>query len=191
MKFNEWMTDYINYIVIGVISLAVVTFLPMIGSSAGLGFTVPDTVAGWIVWSVVRVIMSFCNVFIFHCFIMQGKKTAKATKKWQEAHNKLVMVYSKGNNKKAPRSPQKWNAIQYGKKGTTIFLTTALACFAITQAILTFDWISLITYCISILMGILFGIMQMNNTVDYYTVEFCEYAEMVYQNYLKQGDVTE
>lgn len=53
-KFTNAMTDYINYIVIGVISLAVVTFLPLIGSTAGLGFKVPDTIAGWIVWAVVR-----------------------------------------------------------------------------------------------------------------------------------------
>lgn len=184
-KFTNAMTDYINYVVIGVVSLAVVTFLPLIGSTAGLGFKVPDTIAGWIVWAVVRVIMSLANVFIFHCFILQGKKKAKETDEYKKAHAKLVEIYKLADKKKGPRSPIKWNTIQYGKKGTTIFISTAVCCFAITQAILMYDWLSLITYCISIIMGVLFGIMQMNNTFEYYTQEFCEWVDIEYDKYIK------
>ena len=37
------------YIIIAVISFISVVFLPMLGSTLGLGWKIPDTTAGWVV----------------------------------------------------------------------------------------------------------------------------------------------
>lgn len=77
-----------------------------------------------------------------------------------------------------PKSPHKWVSQQYGKKGTTIFLTTALSSIALTQAILSFDYVSMLTYLFTIIMGLIFGVLQMKTAEDYWTDEYLQYALM-------------
>ena len=52
---------YQNYIIIGLLSLISVFFLPMLGSEIGLGFNVPDTTAGWVVWTLTKVCIVVIN----------------------------------------------------------------------------------------------------------------------------------
>lgn len=39
----------LNYIVIGIVSLIALVFLPMLGSTVGLGWNIPNTTVGWVV----------------------------------------------------------------------------------------------------------------------------------------------
>lgn len=171
-KVRQWM----YYFIIGIVSMIALCFLPMIGSNVGLGWNLPNTVVGWIVWVAVKLIVAVLNVLIFHCFMMQAKINIKDNERYQEAQDIL-----RTNKVKEfiPRSPKAWNKQQYGQKGITIFVTTSLSAVALTQAMLTFDWMSMLTYLFTIIMGLIFGIMQMKTAEDYWTDEFWQYAQKV------------
>lgn len=171
-KIRQWM----YYFIIGIVSLIALCFLPMIGSSAGLGWNTPNTVVGWIVWCVVKIIVAVLNVLIFHCFMMQAKINIKDDAKYQEA---LTILQENEFREFKPIGPAEWNRKQYGQKGVTIFITTALSTIALTQAMLTFDWMAMLTYLFTIIMGLIFGVLQMKTAEDYWTDEFWQYAQQV------------
>ena len=167
---------FMYYFIIGIVSLIALCFLPMIGSTAGLDWNTPTTSVGWTVWITVKIIVAVLNVLIFHCFMLQAKINVKENKNYKEALDILRMNKHKDY---VPRSPAEWNKIQYGSKGVTIFITTALSTIALTQAMLTFDWMAMLTYLFTIIMGLIFGLLQMKNAEDYWTDEFYQYAKRV------------
>lgn len=175
-NFKQLRDNYIYYFVIGIVSFLSVSFLPFIGSSADLGFVLPQTKAGWVVWVTVRVLIAIINVVIFYSFMEQAKLNIKDNSNYLEANKILSSI--KDKDKRKPRGPNKWNKQQYSKKGTSIFLGSFLATIALTQAILTYDWVSMLSYIFTIIMGLIFGIMQMKSAERYWTIEYYEYALM-------------
>lgn len=163
------------YIIIAVISLISVVFLPMVGSTIGLGWKLPDTTAGWVVWGASRAIVATINVLLFHSFMEQAKLNIKDNEHYKEAQDILVKVKRKEHK---PKSPAQWNAAQYGKKGVSIFLASAMSVVAIGQAVLSYDWSTALAYLFTLGMGIIFGIMQMKKAENYWTTEYYEYALM-------------
>ena len=163
------------YIIIAVISLISVVFLPMLGTTLGLGWKLPDTTAGWVVWGVSRAIVATINVLLFHSFMEQAKLNIKDNEHYKEARDILMKVNKKEHK---PKSPAQWNAAQYGKKGTSIFLSSAMSVVAIGQAVLSYDWATALAYLFTLGMGIIFGIMQMKKAETYWTTEYYEYALM-------------
>lgn len=163
------------YIIIAVISFISVVFLPMLGSTLGLGWKLPDTTAGWVVWGASRAIVATINVLLFHSFMEQAKLNIKDNEHYKEAQDILVKVKKKEHK---PKSPAQWNAAQYGKKGVSIFLASAMSVVAIGQAVLSYDWATALAYLFTLGMGIIFGIMQMKKAETYWTTEYYEYALM-------------
>lgn len=180
---------YTYYIIIGVVSLIALVFLPMIGSTADMGFNIPDTTVGWIVWVVVRIIVAALNMLIFYCFMEQAKVNVKDDPNYKEALKVLADAIN-DKREKLPRSPEKWQLQQYSRKGVLVFAATLLGTVALTQAILAFDWVTMLTYLFTIIMGIIFGVVQMKSAESYWTEEFVRYANYVSaQN--KRGQLTE
>ena len=175
MKLYEKWKQWQYYIIIGVISLVALFFLPMIGSEAGLAWKVPTTVAGWVVYVVSKLMVATINILIFHCFILQAKINVQENTKYLEAIKILDSALQ--TNTDDFRSPSEYFRSTYGKKGLTIFVTSVLSAVGLTQAVLTFDWISMLTYFFTILMGVIFGVLQMNQTEIYWTSEFWRYAK--------------
>ena len=167
--------QYLNYIIIGIVSLIALVFLPMLGSTVGLGWNIPNTTVGWIVWVAVKIIVATLNVLIFHCFMQQAKVNVKDNENYKRARDILINQKEK---EILPKSPNKWNSQQYIKKGSTIFITTGLSTIALTQAILSFDYVSMLTYLFTIVMGLIFGILQMKTAEEYWTDEYLQYALM-------------
>lgn len=165
---------YTYYIIIGIVSLIALLFLPMVGSSVGLEMRLPDTLVGWIVYCITKLIVAALNVIIFYCFMQQAKVNVKDNEKYKKANDILEVIEERKD--RAPRSPKEWTRKQYSGKGITIFVTTILAAVSLTQAILTFDYITMLTYLFTIIMGLIFGILQMKNAEIYWTTEFYEYA---------------
>lgn len=180
-KARQW----IYYIIIGIISAVALIFLPMLGTQVGLAWNIPNTTVGWIVWVAIRLIVSVINVLIFHSFMCQAKLNSKENENYKKARDILVVQKVKIV---LPRSPRKFNTQEYGRKGTTIFLATAMATVALTQAILAYDWMSLLTYLFTIVMGLIFGILQMKKAEDYWTDEYYRYALMVQEQQLKETE---
>jgi hypothetical protein len=106
----------------------------------------------------------------------QAKINVKSNERYNEAQEILRLQNVK---EFIPRSPSAWNKAQYGKKGATIFITTALSTVALTQAILAFDWMSMLTYLFTIVMGLIFGVLQMKTAEEYWTDEFWQYAQQI------------
>lgn len=183
-KLNQWM----YYAIIFVVSFIALVFLPMFGSPIGLGWAIPTTIVGWVVWIASKAIIATLNVLIFHCFMLQAKVNVAANEKYKEANEILMGLKQKDY---IPRSPHKWNKQQYSKKGIMIFATTALSTVALTQAILTFDWISMLTYLFTIIMGLIFGILQMKAAEYYWTAEYWEYAQMKKKEQEQEQEINE
>ena len=174
-SIRQTLKQGMYYIIIAVISLISVVFLPMVGTTLGLGWKLPDTTAGWVVWGVSRAIVATINVLLFHSFREQAKLNIKDNEHYKEAREILVKVKKKEHK---PKSPAQWNAAQYGKKGTTIFLSSAMSVVAIGQAVLSYEWATALAYLFTLGMGIIFGIMQMKKAETYWTTEYYEYALM-------------
>ena len=176
---KKW-NDYLYYALIGVISIISLLFLPMIGSDVGLAFKIPNTVAGWIVFIVSKLIVATLNILIFHCFIKQGKVNIKDNPKYIEAKELLdSILHDDIRENNLPKSPKEWHRKQYESKGITLFITTILGTLALTQAILTYDWMTMLTYLFTLVMSIIFGIIEMKSTEQYWTEEYPAYAKMV------------
>ena len=174
-SIRQTLKQGMYYIIIAVISLISVVFLPMVGTTLGLGWKLPDTTAGWVVWGVSRAIVATINVLLFHSFMEQAKLNIKDNEHYKEAREILAKVKKKEHK---PKSPAQWNAAQYGKKGTTIFLSSAMSVVAIGQAVLSYEWATALAYLFTLGMGIIFGIMQMKKAETYWTTEYYEYALM-------------
>ena len=172
-KFKQ----YEYYVIIGVISLIALLFLPMIGSEAGLQWKIPNTSVGWIVYVTSKLIVALVNILIFHCFIQQAKINASKSTKYQEAIT--ILTTSIKANRMSPRSPETYLSNVYSKKGVTIFATSILSSVGLTQAVLTFDVVSMLTYLVTIIFGVIFGILQMNDAEQYWTEEFYLYAKSI------------
>ena len=171
--------QYLYYFIIGIISLISLCFLPMLGTGVGLAWNIPNTTVGWIVWIVVKLIVAIINILIFHCFMQQAKVNVKDNDNYKKARD--ILIHEKVKEV-LPKSPHKWNIEQYGKKGVTIFIASALSTVALTQALLTFDWVSMLTYLFTIIMGLIFGVLQMKTAEEYWTNEYLEYALLYQQN---------
>ena len=163
----------IYYIIIGIISFITVAFLPMVGSTVGLQWKLPDTTVGWIVWAVTRLVISTINVLLFYSFMEQAKLNVKDNERYKEANEILLKSKKKEHE---PKSPSKWQAEQYGKKATKIFLGSAMSVVAFGQAILSYDWVSMLAYIFTLAMGLIFGVMQMKKAEIYWTTEYYAYA---------------
>lgn len=164
------------YILIGIVSFISVAFLPMVGSTVGLGWKLPDTPTGWVVWAISRLIVATINVLIFYSFMEQAKLNVAKDPHYIEA-TAILLKAKKSDH--APRSPQKWQALQYGKRGTKIFISSAMSVVALGQAILSFDWVSMLAYIFTIAMGVVFGVLQMKKAEAYWTDEYYRYAMLI------------
>lgn len=173
---RDKLNQYTYYIIIIVVSLFALLFLPMLGSEVGVGIKYPDTIAGQVVYWTTKVIVAILNVLIFDSFVKQAKVNIRNHPNYIQANDILMRTRTKVVN---PRSPKKMYAEVYSKKGTSIFASTFLGLIALTQAVLTFDYVSMLTYLFTITMGIIFGVLQMKKTEIYWIEEYLLYAQKV------------
>lgn len=163
----------IYYLLIGVISILALVFLPMLGSDTKLGFNFPTTTVGWVVYIITKLCVAIINVLIFVCFVKQAEINIQDNENYIEA-KKMLMTLSFEDY--IPRAPEIFLKSQYKTKGITIALSTITACISLTNAILTFDLISFMTYIFTVIMAIVCGVLTMKNNEVYWTTEFYQYA---------------
>lgn len=167
--------QYLYYCLVGVISLVMLVFMPMLGTSAGLEWVLPTTTAGWIVYVICKLCSAGFNISLFHCFNKQGKLNVSQHEGYLEART-LLKQYNNTDIKKA-RSPIKFHRDVYGKKGLSIFITTLLGTIGLSQAFLTFDIKEFVVQLIALVVGIVMGVLQMKDTESFWTEEYLEYAK--------------
>lgn len=174
------------YLIVGVLSFLTMTVIPFLGSTVGMQLSFPNTVAGWMVYVGAKLIVSVINVLMFDCFIKQAKINVRDDLKFKKANEilgKIKPVY-------VPLSPHDWLGKQYRHKGTTIFISSILGSVCLTQALLSYDYISAIVYLFAIIMGCVCGVLQMKKTEIYWTEEYYDYACMVLDQKQAEMDKT-
>lgn len=182
------LKKYLYYGLVGVISFIILVFLPMLGSETDIGFKFPNTTSGWCIYILSKIIVSVMNVLIFYCFMEQAKVNIKDDPKYIEANKILERVFDK---RFLPRSPKTWNTQQYSTKAVSIFITTLMSAFVFTNAILTYDWVTALTYIFTLIFGLIFGVLQMKSAEKYWTNEYWLYAVMIRDqlNKVKRSDI--
>ena len=171
---------YKNYAIIGTISIICLLFFPFLGSTLGMAIVLPNTVAGWLVYIVSKLMVAAVNLVLLSCFVNQGKFNIREDTRYTEA---LTLLGKISPEKKAkPISPAQHYRQVFGFKGTTLFITSLLSSFALTQAILAFDVITFITYLITLITGVIFGILQMGAEEVFWTEQFPYYVQCLIED---------
>lgn len=161
-----------NYWIIGVLSATLMFLVPMVGSVAGLGWVLPTTFAGWVVYLVVKAAAVGLNMMIFHHFILQSRVNVADDPNYLEAERLLREVMPDLD----PISPEEFLRREYKHKGITLGITTLLSTVCITQAILSFDYITLITHIVVVIFAIFFGIDEMRKCESWWVKDYLIYA---------------
>lgn len=183
----EKVKMYTYYIIVGIVSFIALVFLPMLGSEVGVGWNLPDSTRGWIVWVGCRLIISTLNVVIFYSFVQQGKVNVRNEEHYIKANE--ILARSKEIKKTEPRAPKVFRTNMVLKKGSSIFFFSALSLFAFSQAILTYDWVTMLGYIFTIVSGIIWGILNMKKTEVYWTEEYYQYALMIQEKEKKEQEI--
>ena len=174
---NETVKDKLRqnlyYIIIAILSLAVLIVMPFLRSDLSAGLLFPTTTAGWFLFWFEKGSITAINLTIFTAFKKQGQLNVKDNPQYVAARELMNKVKAKKYN---PQSPTKYQAKSYGKKGTTLVISTMASLVAITNMLLRFDYLALISYCITITMAIIFGIFAMKNDELYWTDEYYYWA---------------
>lgn len=172
-EFVERISQYSNYIIIAVASIISVFFFPFIGSELGLALTLPNTVAGWIVFVGTKLWVAAINILIFHCFVSQARINIKENKRYLEAEELMLST----NAAAKPLSPQQFFVREYGVKGSSVFVISVLSAFSLAQAVLTFDLLMMLSYLFTIIMGLIAGFIEMKKVEEYWTIDYLNYAK--------------
>lgn len=171
-----------NYWVIGVLSLILMIFLPMAGSVAGLGWVFPTTTAGWIVYITTKLCATGLNMLIFHHFVIQARINIRDNANYLEAEKLLNGLMPDTT----PIGPKEYFGKQYAKKGTTLAITTILSTVCITQAVLTFDYVSFIVHILVVIFAIVFGVQTMREDEEWWIRDYLIYARYMVQQKKKE-----
>lgn len=172
MSKLQWR-PYQYYILIALASLISMFVFPFIGSQANLSLNLPNSTAGWIVYVITKLIVAAVSFLIFHCFMEQAKLNVSQNQRYKEAQQILLKAEDKDQ---IPVSPKAWVKKQYSSKGFGTFITSLLGSIGLTQAVLTFDWMSLITYMITVVSSVGFGFIQMKQMQVWWTTQYWRWA---------------
>lgn len=124
MNYKENWRLYQNYIIIGVLSLISVFFLPMLGTEVGIGFKVPNTAAGWIVWILTKLCIVAINIILLDQFIKQAKVNIRDNENFVEANE---YYYSRTEEEEYLPAPKEYIGSLYKRKGISMTITSALS----------------------------------------------------------------
>ena len=173
---GEWIHRSTYYIVIAVLSVLTLCVFPFLGSSISASIQFPTTKSGWVIWGVTKGSICLINMIIFHSFVKQGKLNIKDDPVYLQALAILNSIKPKKTDKRAP-SPAKYHASVYTKRGLSLVVTSFLSLLVFGEAILRLDYVALISYFITLVIGIVFGILQMKDEEYYWTKTFLTYAK--------------
>ena len=189
-NLREKLSLNFYYCLIFLLSLLVMTVAPMFTPSANTDLCIsaifPNSVIGWAIYVCTKLFVGVVNLLLFHCFVKQARINIKDNVKYIEACKIYEIYHPKEYN---PRSPKEYFGQLYRRKGIMIFLTSILSAVVLTNAILSFDLTAFVTYCMTILMGLVFGILKMKEVEAYWIGEFYDSAMKLKNKYKKQEDL--
>ena len=170
------INQYRNYFIIGILAAIAVFFLPMLGTSVGLAFVVPNTVAGWIVYISTKLCIVVINLLIYDQFMKRAKINVRDDPKFIEAE-RILNEELDGIDDALPAAY--YIRRMYRSKMTSTAIFTLLGVFGFTNAILTFDWVSMLSYTFTIIMALTFGWISMGEAELIWIEQHYKYAKRV------------
>ena len=173
--------DNLWYGLIGLLSIVVLVFFPMIGSGLPLRLTLPDSVIGWVVYIFSKLAVAAINICIFHGFMEQGKLNVSAF--WKKLIADEILHKIKQQKKIIPLSPEEWLKKEYRNKGISIAITSVLSCVVLSQVILSFDFIVFISFLLTLVIGIVFGVMALFKSEHFWSMDYYDYAIYVLEEH--------
>ena len=186
-SLKEKLSLNFYYCLIFLLSLVVMTVAPMfspaINTDLGIAAVFPHSPIGWAIYVCTKLFVGIVNLLLFHCFVKQARINIKDNARYIEACKIYEMYHPREYN---PRGPKQYFGQLYRKKGIMIFATSILSAVVLTNAILAFDLTAFVTYCMTILMGIIFGILKMKEVENYWTGEFYDAAMVLQRKYQAQ-----
>lgn len=183
---KEKLKLYQGYFVIFILSLISIFFLPMLGSTVGLGFSLPTTAAGWVVWLVSKLAVIIINMLLFDQFVKQAKINIKDNPQYLEACRIFNTLNPEGEEEIL--EPAAFLSKLYRTKGTKVMLTSALSVVALSNAILTFNWVTMLTYLFTVVMGIIYGFITMATVEEYWVEDYYKLAIRKQNKHLKSEE---
>ena len=172
-KAKDLLRQNLYYFLIAIMSVGVLLVFPFLDSSTDIGWGFPTTSAGWFLYWCEKGSISATNLCIFTAFKRQALLNVRDNETYKKARLILNAVREKKSN---PRSPIRYQSLSYSKKGTTIVISTICSMVAISNMVLRFSYNTLISYSVTVVMGIMFGIFAMKADEIYWTNEYYYYA---------------
>lgn len=179
-EIRKTLNDSAYFIIIGLISMLAVFIPPLFMGclSSDIGLAFPKTLEAWILYGILNGSTAIANISLLVLFKLQAKKNARNNPNFKKANEILNKLAGK-KEVFIPRSPAKMDAGDYTKKIIAIIASTLTASITLTSLILSFDWMSLLSCLISIIVTLCISWITMINNEIYWTEEYILYAEMV------------
>lgn len=180
---------YQGYLIIAILSLICIFFLPMLGSEIGLAFAFPTTAAGWLIWGSSKAAVILINLLLFDQFVRQAKINVRDNPKFIEAQTIFNKLQSP--EEEYLPTPREYLSKLYRTKGATSFATSLLSVIAFSNAILTFNFVTMLTYLFTIVTGIIFGWITMVSVEDYWTDTYYKLAQKKERKQKEEEEILE
>lgn len=188
IELKESINKYAYYIMILLIALLAVFVPPLcLGAISGdFSLAFPTTPGAWVVWGIINGSSIIANISILVLFKLQAKKNClehpnfiKATEILDEV-SQIKQVY-------IPRSPGQMDIEEYVKKVVFIILFTLGSFIAISNLIISFDILTLISTLISMITTLIVSWTSMLNNEEYWTKEYLMYANHIKNKTLEES----
>lgn len=175
MDWKQKLNLNFYYCLIFILSLLVLFIAPMFsaGAEVGVALQLPSTPIGWAIYVTTKLFVACVNLLLFHCFVKQARLNVQSNDKYLAA---MALMQKYHPKEYRPRSEKEYFGQLYRKKGVLIFITSILSAVVLTNAVMAFDLTAFTTYSITIIMGVILGIMKMKDVEAYWTGEFYDYA---------------
>lgn len=170
---KETLRNNLYYVIIAILSLTVLIVFPFLRSDFEAGWMFPTTPTGWFLFWFEKISVTIINLTIFTAFKRQGKLNILKNERYCEAQELMHKVKKKVYK---PLSPAQYQIRSYSKKGTFMTIFTIASLMAITNMILRFDYLALISYATTILFAVVFGVFAMKSDEIYWTNDYYYYA---------------
>ena len=179
-EIRRALNDSAYFIIIGLISMLSIFIPPLFMGclSSDIGLAFPKTIEGWILYIIMNTSTAIANISLLVLFKLQAKKNARKDPNYIKA-NEILNKLAGRKEVWVPRSPAKMNAGDYTRKILAIIISTFTASITLTSLILSFDWMTLLSCLISIIITLCVSWITMINNEIYWTEEYILYAEMV------------
>lgn len=178
-RIREGLNDSAYFIIIGLISLLGIIIPPLVNGclNSDVSLNFPKNLEGWILWGLLNGGTALGNISLLVLFKAQAKKNARNHPNFIKANEILNRLAGK-KEVFIPRSPAKMNAQDYTKKITTILLSTVASSVVLTSIVINFDWLTLLSCILSVLISLCVSWIAMINNEEYWVNEYILYAEM-------------